>query len=198
MQHGAEVKDSKGWKALMFSVDSGHGDIARVLLDKEAKADHINHDGLTAADIAAGAERIELQDILETFTGDRGRLRRKQVGGVEQDSEIATLLKNFEMEHLIDVFKRENIDLEVFLLMKEANLSQLCSVGDTKKLLLKQAELHKAEWSRWESCFINASNHHDVMETVSDLLSPPSPPLASSWTARPPSRWFTTSLSTRG
>ena len=153
VQHGAEVnrKDNRGWNALMFSVDSGHGDIARVLLDKGAKADHINHDGQTAADIAAGAERIELQDILETFTGDRGRLRRKQVGRVEQDSEIATLLKNFEMEHLIDVFKRENIDLEVFLLLKEDNLSQLCSVGDTKKLLLKQAELHRAEWSRWES-----------------------------------------------
>ena len=83
----------------MFSVDSGHGDIARVLLDKGAMADHINNDGQTAADIAAGAERSELQYILETFTGDRGRLRRKQVRGVEQDLEIATLLKNFEMEH---------------------------------------------------------------------------------------------------
>ena len=153
LQHGADVnrKDNKGWNALMFSVDSGHGDIARVLLDKGAKADHINHDGQTAADIAAGAERNELQDILETFTGDRGRLRRKQARGVEQDSDIAILLRNFELEHLIDVFKREKIDLEVFLLMKETDFSQLCSVGDTKKLLLKQAEVHKAEWSRWES-----------------------------------------------
>ena len=152
VQHGAEVnrKDNRGWNALMFSVDSGHGDIARVLLDKGAKADHINHDGQTAADIAAGAERNELQDILETFTGDRGRLRRKQARGLEQDSDIAILLRNFEMEHLIDVFKREKIDLEVFLLMKETDFSQLCSVGDTKKLLLKQAEVHKAEWSRWE------------------------------------------------
>ena len=101
VQHGAEVnrKDNRGWNALMFSVDSGHGDIARVLLDKGAMADHINNDGQTAADIAAGAERSELQYILETFTGDRGRLRRKQVRGVEQDLEIATLLKNFEMEH---------------------------------------------------------------------------------------------------
>ena len=59
VQHGAEVnrKDNRGWNALMFSVDSGHGDIARVLLDKVAKADHINNDGQTAADIAAGAER---------------------------------------------------------------------------------------------------------------------------------------------
>ena len=51
VQHGAEVnrKDNRGWNALMFSVDSGYGDIARVLLDKGAKADHINHDGQRGA-----------------------------------------------------------------------------------------------------------------------------------------------------
>ena len=153
VEHGAEVdrKDNKGWSSLMFSVDSGHGDIARFLLDKGAKADIINHDGQTAADIAAGAERSELHDILETFTGVKGRLSNKRVRGLEQDSEIVILLKNLNMEHLIDDFKKENIDLEVFLLMKEAELSQLFNVGDSKKLLLKQAELHSTQWSRWES-----------------------------------------------
>ena len=153
VQHGAKVdwKDNRCWNALMFSVDSGHGDIARVLLDKGAKADHINHDGQTAADIAAGAERYELHDILETYAGVKGRLRgKKKVKGLEEDTEIVTLLKNIDMEHLIDTFKKENIDLEVFLLMKEKELSKLCSVGDSKKLLLKQAELYKAQWSRWE------------------------------------------------
>ena len=153
VQHEAEInrKDNRGWSALMFSVDSGHGDIARFLLDKGAKADLINHDGQTAADIAAGAERSELHDILETFTGVKGRLTTKRVKGLEKDSEVVTLLKNLDMDHLIEDFKRENIDLEVFLLMKETELSRLFSVGDSKKLLLKQAELHKAVWSRWKS-----------------------------------------------
>ena len=39
----------------MFSVDSGHGDIARILLNSGADPDHINNNGQTAADIAATA-----------------------------------------------------------------------------------------------------------------------------------------------
>ena len=150
VNNGAEIdkKDNKGWSALMFSVDSGRGDIARILLKCGAKAGHINHDGQTAADIAAGADRSELQDILETFTGDRGRLRSKQFRGVEHESKMVTVLKNLEMEHLIEVFKKEKVDLETFLVMTEADLSKLCCLGDTKNLLFKQAELHKAEWSR--------------------------------------------------
>ena len=47
----------------MLSVDSGHGDTARTLLEAGAKPGVINKDGQTAADLAAGwaEERPALQ-----------------------------------------------------------------------------------------------------------------------------------------
>ena len=66
----------------MLSVDSGHGDTARTLLEAGAKPGVINKDGQTAADLAAGS------------------------------TEMDSVLKKMEMDHLIDTFRDQNIDFE--------------------------------------------------------------------------------------
>merc|ERR1719192_2450136 len=49
-----DLLDRMFWTALMFSVDSRHGDVARLLLDTGADPDIVNKDGQTAADLAGG------------------------------------------------------------------------------------------------------------------------------------------------
>merc|ERR1719219_636513 len=76
IEHGAKLDllDRMFWNALMFSVDSGHGDVARLLLDSGADPNLVNKNGQTAADLAAIRERDGggLQDIIRSFTGWRG------------------------------------------------------------------------------------------------------------------------------
>ena len=89
-------RDSKGWTALMFSMDSGMGE-ARLLLDRWADSMIVNCDGQRAADIA---------DIVSGF--------------------------------------------EEFLLMKEVDMVKVGvdKVGMVKRLLVGQAEIHKAGWTK--------------------------------------------------
>ena len=124
----------------MFSVDSGHGDIARLLLNRGANPDHINNNGQTSADIAATASKLALQEIIESFSEEKGRACGQEMrknGNIEQLSEMESVLKNASLGHLIQAFHEHNIDLESFLVLRESEINVLVSgvIGDGKKLI---------------------------------------------------------------
>ena len=100
----------------MLSVDSGHGDTARTLLEAGAKPGVINKDGQTAADLAAGwaEERPALQGIIASFTsaGVSPRQVAQHSQPATQPTEMDSFLKKMEMDHLIDTFRDQNIDFE--------------------------------------------------------------------------------------
>lgn len=127
----------------MFSVDSGHGDIARLLLNSGANPDHINNNGQTSADIAATANRVVLQEVIESFSMEKGRscshVTRKD-GNYDHLSEMEAVLKNATLGHLITAFHDHNIDLESFLVLRESDINVIVSgvIGDGKKLLSLQ------------------------------------------------------------
>jgi len=154
IEHEADhnATDTLGWNALMFSVDSGHGDISRILLDHGADAGHINNDGQTAADVAAAGDNIVLQEIIETFIDEkhRGRTRHVTKTEIKQDSELDNVLSSAGLDHLRNFFHQQNINLETFLILREDEVSKLGveNVADIKKIMVCQAELHTAEWRR--------------------------------------------------
>ena len=101
----------------MLSVDSGHGDTARTLLEAGAAPGVINKDGQTAADLAAGwaEERPALQGVIASFAsaGVSPRLVAQHTRQpATQPTEMDSVLKKMEMDHLIDTFRDQNIDFE--------------------------------------------------------------------------------------
>ena len=152
----------------MFSVDSGHGDIARILLNSGADPDHINNNGQTAADIAATADRTVLQDIIESFAVDGGRTKPRPTISVTETSKMDNLLSSLKLDHIIQIFHENKVDFETFLILKEADVGKLVNnIGDCKKLLSSQAELHKAEWSNSSLPSIKSEQRRDglVLDT---------------------------------
>ena len=133
----------------MLSVDRGHGDVARLLLEAGADPLLLTRDGQTAADIAAVAEREALHDIIFSFTGDRGRrMEARQGQQAREVTEISKALSSADLQHLNKHMEEHNVDLESFLLMKEDDMKVLGveKIGDVKKLVVLQARLHTEEW----------------------------------------------------
>ena len=135
----------------MFSADSGRGELARLLLDSGADPLLVNMDGQTAADIAAVGERETLEDIIMSFTGERGRQVKSRVRlDIREVTEMERTLSNAGLQHLNVHFGKHNIDPETSMLLREDDIKSLGveEIGDVKKLLKCQAELHKEEWKR--------------------------------------------------
>ena len=122
----------------MLSVDSGHGDVARQLLNNGADPDKYNKDGQSAADIAANAGRVNLQEIIETFSDEKGRRRHDHhETRVDQMTDLETELRSADLSHLIETCRNNNIDLTTFLLLRESDFNNLdlLNVGDCQKLM---------------------------------------------------------------
>ena len=122
----------------MLSVDSGHGDVARQLLNNGADPDKYNKDGQSAADIAANAGRVILQEIIETFSDEKGRRRHDHhETRVDQMTDLETELRSADLSHLIETCRNNNIDLTTFLLLRESDFNNLdlLNVGDCQKLM---------------------------------------------------------------
>ena len=122
----------------MLSVDSGHGDVARQLLNNGADPDKYNKDGQSAADIAANAGRVNLQEIIETFSDEKGRRRHDHhETRVDQMTDLETELRSADLSHLVETCRNNNIDLTTFLLLRESDFNNLdlLNVGDCQKLM---------------------------------------------------------------
>ena len=144
-----DLLDRMFWTALMFSVDSRHGDVARLLLDTGADPDIVNKDGQTAADLAGG----NLQAIIMRFTAEEGRGRegrteRADTHTIREITHMEKALTSAGLPHLHEHIVKHKIDLETFLMLREEDMVRLGveEVGDVKRLLICQAELHKEEW----------------------------------------------------
>eukprot|EP00092_Neocalanus_flemingeri_P001990 GFUD01002123.1.p1 GENE.GFUD01002123.1~~GFUD01002123.1.p1 ORF type:complete len:485 (+),score=192.90 GFUD01002123.1:828-2282(+) len=150
---GADLdrRDSQGWSALMFSVDRGVGEVVRLLLDKGADPMIVSCDGQRAADIAASSSSCVMQDIIESFCGDRGRgvvARGEEM--VKKFTEMENVLLGLDLREFVPVFREHKVGLEEFLLMREGDIERLGvdKVGAVKRLLVGQAEIHKADWAK--------------------------------------------------
>ena len=178
-----DVVDRMFWTALMFSVDSGHGDVARLLLDRLADPDIVNKNGQTAADLAAVRERDGggLQDIIRSFTGEEGRgVARQDSYVIREIAHMEKALTNADLLHLHQHIVNHKIDLETFLLPREEDMMRLGveEVGDVKRLMIFQAELHKEEWRScslpsltaqkgWEGLMINMVTAINMVANIS-------------------------------
>ena len=185
IEHGAKLDllDRMFWSALMFSVDSGHGDVARLLLDSGADPNLVNKNGQTAADLAAIRERDGggLQDIIRSFTEVEGREVEKQNNySIREVTHMEKALTNAGLSHLYQHIVNHKIDLETFLLLREEDMMRLGveEVGDVKRLLICQAELHKEEWRScslpsltaqkgWEGLMINMVTAINMVANIS-------------------------------
>ena len=160
VEHGAKLdyQDHEGWTALMFSVDSGAGQVARYLLDIGANPLIVNNDGQRAADIAGGFGSSELQDIVESFCEIKGRLKDTRNKSVKNVTEMENILVTLELRELIPLFSDHRIGVEEFLMMSDTDFASLGieKVGVIKRLLVGQAEMHKAEWSKTSLPSLNA------------------------------------------
>jgi len=152
VNNGADLnkREYEGWTALMFSVDRGMGEVARLLLDKGADPMIVNCDGQRVADIAACGGSNAMQDIIETFCGEKGRAVLRGDETVKKFTEMENVLLGLDLREYVPLFRKHMVGLEEFLLMREADIAGIGvdKVGAVKKLLIGQAEIHKAEWSK--------------------------------------------------
>ena len=146
-----DMKDSEGWSALMLGVDRGRGEVVRLLLEKGADPMLVSCDGQRASDIAASSGSCVLQDVIESFCGERGRgefNRGEEV--VKKYTEMENVLLGLDMRELVPMFRDHKVGLEEFLLMREDDMLRMGvdKVGSLKRLLVGQAEIHKADWAK--------------------------------------------------
>lgn len=134
----------------MFAVDRARGDVARLLLDSGADPGLVNTEGQTAADIAAVGEQETLEDIIYSYTGEKGRQVVRDTQQVRQVTELEKTLDSEGLGHLAQHLTEHNIDLETFLMLREEDMNNLGveEIGDVKRLVLCQAKLHKEEWKK--------------------------------------------------
>ena len=154
VKKGADMnrRDSEGWTALMFSVDRGMGEVARLLLDSGADPLVVNCDGQRAADIAGCGGSTIMQDIIESYCEEKGRVvtvtREKET--VKKFTEMENVMLGLDLREYIPAFRNHKVGLEEFLLMSEQDMKSLGvdKIGAVKKLQIGQAEIHKADWSK--------------------------------------------------
>jgi len=149
---GADLnrRDSEGWTALMFSVDRGMGEVARLLLEKGADPMIVSSDGQRAADIAAGSGSTVMQDVIESFCVEKGRAVSNVAETVKKYTEMENVLLGLDLGECVPAFKKHRVGLEEFLLMREEDIVTVGvdKVGAVKRLLVGQAEIHKADWAK--------------------------------------------------
>ena len=144
---GLDRREGRGWTALMFSVDSGHGQVARLLLERGADTSLVSSDGQKAADIAAASGSGVLQEVLELWGVERGLGGRKEVTREARVrcSQVENILLGLDLGECTGLFREGGVGLEEFLLLREPELEALGVVrlGDRKKLMAAQGEIHR-------------------------------------------------------
>ena len=69
---------------------------------------------------------------------------------VKKFTEMENVLLGLDLRELVPAFREHKVGLEEFLLMKEEDIVKVGvdKVGVVKRLLVGQAEIHKADWTK--------------------------------------------------